>query len=362
MPRRPSRRHRTALAILSVAAGALGMPAPDAQVSTGRVDAPRPTYHWDKSWVAQLPKGRLWGSSAGAELDGNRNIWVAERCGAGSGANACGGKDVGPLVQIDPSGKYLKSIGSGVFLQPHGLHVDPEGNVWATEYGTAPGSGKGHQVHKFSPDGKLLMSLGKAGIAGAGPDLFDSPTDVVVAPNGDIFVADGHSGKNNRIVKFTKDGKFIKEWGKQGAGPGEFSEPHCIAMDSRGRVIVGDRNNNRIQIFDQEGKFIDAWTQFGRQSGLFVGKDDTLFVIDSESRNVSGQRMYNPGVPRGIRIGSLRDGKVAEFIPDTAEPVGSTGGEGIVEIDGTLITFGSTGQCQTPEACMGVAQRRYVKK
>ena len=119
----------------------------------------------------------------------------------------------------------------------------------------------------------------------------DSPTDVVVAPNGDIFVADGHTGKNNRIVKFTKEGKFIKEWGKQGTGPGEFSEPHCIAMDSRGRVIVGDRNNNRIQIFDQEGKFVDAWTQFGRPSGLFIGKDDTLFVIDSESRNVSGQRM-----------------------------------------------------------------------
>ena len=121
------------------------------------------------------------------------------------------------------------------------------------------GNGKGHQVFKFDPDGRVLMTLGKAGVSGSGPDLFDQPTDVAIGPNGDIFVTDSHrNGRNNRVVQFSKDGTFIKEWGTKGAGPGQFSEPHTIAMDSRGRLFVGDRENNRIQIFDQDGTFLDA--------------------------------------------------------------------------------------------------------
>src|SRR4029453_12761884 len=151
--------------------------------------------------------------------------------------------------------------------------------------------GKGHQVFKLSPTGKVLMTLGKAGVSGSGPDLFDQPTDVVIARNGDIFVTDSHRmevGKqgvslNNRVVKFTKDGKFVKEGGKKGSDPRELSAPHTIAMDSRGRLFVGDRENNRIQIFDQDGKLLDEWRQFGRPSGIVITKDDRIYVADSES-------------------------------------------------------------------------------
>ena len=173
---------------------------------------------------------------------------------------------------------------------------------WPTALGK---DGKGHQVFKFSRDGKLLLTLGKAGVAGAGNDEFNAPSAVFVAPNGDIFVADGHGGDTNaRIVKFARDGKFIKTWGKKGSGPGEFDMPHALAMDSQGRLFVGDRNNNRIQIFDQDGKFIAEWKQFGRPSGLFIDRNDMIYVADSESESV---RNSNPGWKRGIRVGSARD-------------------------------------------------------
>ena len=129
------------------------------------------------------------------------------------------------------------------------------------------------------------MTLGKPGEAGDGPDEFNAPSEVLVAPNGDIFVADGHGGNTNaRIVKFAKDGTFIKTWGKRGTGPGEFDVPHTLAIDSRGRLFVGDRGNNRIQIFDQDGKFIDQWAQFSRPSGIFIDKDDTIYVAEFRIR------------------------------------------------------------------------------
>ena len=129
------------------------------------------------------------------------------------------------------------------------------------------------------------MTLGKAGVSGSGPDLFDQPTDVVVAPNGDIFVTDSHrNGKNNRVVHFTKDGRFVKEWGRKGSGPGEISEPHTIAMDSRGRLFVGDRENNRIQIFDSgRGASSTSGGSSAGPSGITITRDDTIYVADSES-------------------------------------------------------------------------------
>ena len=152
------------------------------------------------------------------------------------------------------------------------------------------------------------MTLGKAGVASDAPGLFDQPTDVAVAANGDIFVTEGHLQGNNRISKFSKDGKFIKSWGKKGSGPGEFFAPHTIAIDSRGRLFVGDRSNNRIQIFDQDGRYLDTWTQWGRPSGIFIAKDDTMYVADSESYGPD-----QPGVKKGIRIGSAKDGSMQGF-------------------------------------------------
>lgn len=288
--------------------------------SGGPLAQPNP-YRAIEKW-GQLPEGRTWGSTSAVGVDRDGNIWVGERCGQ----NSCAGRTEAPILKFDPSGTLLASFGEGMFIFPHGFHVDKDGNIWMTD---AQGrDGKGHQIFKFSPDGKVLLTLGKAGEAGEGPDLFNQPSDVIVAPDGHIFVADGHgAGGNNRIVKCTSDGRFVKSWGKTGSAPGEFSDPHALAMDSRGRLFVGDRANNRIQIFDQDGRFLEEWKQFSRPSGIFIDASDVIYVADSESNT-----KRNPGWKRGIYIGSARDGKVTAFIPDPEpNPDGSatSGAEGV---------------------------------
>jgi streptogramin lyase len=228
-----------------------------------------------------------------------------------------------------------------MFVFPHGITVDREGSVWVTDGQGA--NGIGHQVFKFSPEGKVLLTLGKAGVAGDGPDTFNQPSAVAIAPNGDIFVADGHGrNSNTRIVKFTKDGKFIKAWGKRGNAPGEFDTPHAVAFDSKGRLFVGDRWNNRIQIFDQDGNFLDQWTQFSRPSGIYIDKNDVIYVSDSESRAKEGYG-HHPGWKRGIRVGSAKDGIVTAFIPDTfadPESTATSGSEGIAA-DANGVIYGA---------------------
>jgi sugar lactone lactonase YvrE len=239
---------------------------------------------------------------------------------------ACDGSNLPPILKFDSSGRLAKAFGEGLLLFPHGIHVDREGNVWVTD-GLGK-DGKGQQVFKFSPEGKVLMTLGKAGVAGSGPDEFNAPSAVVVAPNGDIFVADGHGRDTNaRIVKFSKDGKFIKTWGKKGSAPGEIDIPHALAMDSRGRIFLGDRQNNRIQIFDQDGNYIDQWFQFSRPSGVFIDKNDIIYVADSESESVARN---HDGWKRGIRVGRVSDGTVTAFIPDPVEKTtGTSAAEGV---------------------------------
>jgi sugar lactone lactonase YvrE len=235
-----------------------------------------------------------------------------------------------------------------MFNHPHGLYVDSEDNVWVTD--DHGGDGKGHQVFKFSPQGKVLLTLGRAGIAGTGPDTFNAPTDVMVAPKGDIFVSDGHGGETNaRIVKFSKDGKFITTWGQKGSGAGEFNIPHSLALDAAGRLFVADRANNRIQIFDQNGGFIAQWKQFGRPSGLFIDKSGTLYSTDSESNPAQ-----NPGFRRGITIGTASDGKVTAFIPEpTPATEGRDGGESVAVDDAGHVYVGMN-STRTVE--------RYVRK
>lgn len=275
-------------------------------------------------------EGRTWGSTAGVDIGPDGHIWAYDRCGA----NSCDGSNLAPILKFDrSSGRLLTSFGAGMFAFPHGLHVDRDGNVWVTDGQRSKDGTKGHQVFKFSPQGMVLMTLGKAGIAGRGPDTFNEPNDVITAPNGDIFVADGHSGQNpnpppntnGRIVKFTRDGTYVKEWGRLGSGPGEFRTPHALAFDARGRLFVADRGNHRIQIFDQDGKLLDTWEQFSRVSGLFIDRNDMLYAIDSESNP-----MRHPDWKTGVRIGSTKEDRVLSFIPP--HPTGSyegAAGEGV---------------------------------
>ncbi len=298
-----------------------------------RNDLPQP-YRTTRDW-GQLPAGVKWAAVTAIEPAPDGTIYVVHRCFA----NSCAGRPEAPILKYDASGKLLKTWGEGMFIFPHGATVDRSGNLWVTD---ARGeNGKGHQVFKFSPDGRVLMTLGKAGVSGSDPDLFDQPTDVLVAPSGDVFVTDSHrNGKNNRVVRFTKDGKFIKEWGKKGSGRGEISEPHTIAMDSRGRLFVGDRENNRIQIFDQDGRYLDEWRQFGRPSGIFITADDTIYVTDSESGPDSGAHEL-AGIKKGIRIGSAKDGKVTSFIEDMESTTSEHSGAEGVGVDAKGNVYGA---------------------
>ncbi len=287
----------------------LGLAALFAGAASAQNNAPNP-YDTVENW-AKLPAGRVWGAtSAVYPANDGKHIWIAERCGA----NLCVGSDLDPVMLFDQEGNVVKSFGSGMIVWPHGIFVDSDDNVWiADSVGYAPvPAGVGHTIMKFSPDGELLMKLGKEGVAGDGTDVFNKPADMVVAPNGDIFVADGHdAGGNNRIMKFSSDGRFLLQWGTTGTGVGEFQDPHALAMDSQGRLFVGDRGNSRIQIFDQEGNHLETWTQFGRPSGLYIDENDVLYSADSESN-----ARRNRGWKRGIRIGSAKDGFVTAFIPD----------------------------------------------
>ncbi len=246
-----------------------------------------------------MPAGRSWGAPSGVKMDiDGRSLWVLERCGDFNGPG-CAESDLPPVLKFDPSGRLVRSFGGGMFVFPHGLAVDHDGNVWVTD--GRGGEGKGHVVVKFSPEGEVLLTLGQPGVAGEGPYTLNRPSDVAIAPNGDIFVADGHSRMetNMRIVKYAPDGTFIKEWGRKGSAPGELNGAHGLAFDSRGRLFVADRENDRVQIFDQDGNFVDAWTQFGTPSGFYITSDDMLYVADNGA---------------GIRVGRATDGRLTAFI------------------------------------------------
>jgi len=315
-------------------AGRLG-----AQAAAPTNNLPNP-YRTIENW-AKLPEGRTWGSTSAVDIDRDgMSIWIAERCGT----NSCAGSTLDPVMKFDSTGTLVAHFGAGLMLAPHGMFVDRDGNVWVTDCACTGGRGrgrgaaasaepsgppKGHQVFEFSPDGRLLRTLGTAGGARE-PGYFFQPNDVLVAPNGDIFVSEGHSsspGSTARLLKFSKDGRLIASWGTLGNGPDEYDQPHALAMDSRGRLFVGDRGNNRIKILDQNGKLLDTWYQFSRPSGIYIDKDDNMYVADSESGSVARART---DWKRGIRVGSARDGSVRAFIPDPAvDPPSTSSAEGV---------------------------------
>jgi len=291
---------------------------------------------------AKLPGGREVGSPGGLNIDlDGEHLWAVLRCGSDGTPRGsqtyCDNSDLDPIIRFDRDGNVTTTFGKRMFSWPHGLHVDRDGNLWITEAGSAkpaqgapPGTkGIGHQVFKFSPQGKILMTLGEAGVPGNDATHFTAPSDVVTAPNGDIFVADGHNQDgNNRIVKFSKDGKFIKAFGETGHGPGQLRAPHALAMDASGRIFVADRANQRIVIFDQDGKFLTRWTQFGMPSDIVIEANGKIYVADSES-----DMNENPGWEKGIRIGDVKTGWVEYFILDTGDnPPITAGGSGAESI------------------------------
>ncbi len=301
------------------------------------------------------------GAAIGIISDGKGGVWLHHRTEP-------------PIVHFDASGKLVQSFGDGMFAQAHGFCRDRDGNFWAGDSGpftdNPAAASKSFVFYKFSPEGKVLLTLGKPGVSKAAPDSLIMPTACTIAPNGDIFIADGHWPRpsyaqqdGDRVVRFTKEGKFVGSWGKLGSGPGEFAGPHSLAVDSQGRLFVADRSNNRVQIFDRNMNYVDQWHHFGRPSGVAILKDDTLIVSDSESgATIAGPSMAidggksairNPGWHNGIRIGSAKDGSLRAFIPNTRP-------EGLEADDQGNIYGGLTGNCQFSKS--GGCLQKFVKK
>jgi sugar lactone lactonase YvrE len=327
-------------------------------------DLPNP-YATIEGW-AKMPPGRVWGSTSAVTIDKDgTSVWVAERCGA----NSCAGSTLPPVLHFDADGNLVKSFGEGLLISPHGILMDRDGNVWVIDCACTGGGGrraaapgadataatpvapvpppapKGHQIFKFRPDGTLLLTLGKPGGARE-PDFFYQPNAMAFAPDGSIFISEGHSsspGSTARVMKFSKDGTLVRSFGKLGTGPDEFDQPHALAFDSRGRLFVGDRDNNRVLIFDQDFKLLDTWTQFSRPSGIAIDAHDVIYVTDSESESISrGNGMHgHEGWKRGIRVGSARDGSVTAFIPDPVGTATNTSAAEGIAVDKNGVIYGA---------------------
>ncbi len=321
-----------ALAIAALYVEAQAQTGPNPYRTVGGLQAGQGPGLMGEAW-AKLPDGRGFGSPGGIEIDiDGEHLWAIVRCGDDGTPRGsqtyCDDSDLDPIIKFAPDGTVVTMFGSGMFSWPHGIHIDSDGNVWVTEAGESEeGADRvfGHQVFKFSPEGELLMTMGEAGVSGDGPNHFTAPSDMVTAPNGDIFVVDGHgTNGNNRIVKFSSDGTFIMAFGGTGYGPGELRGPHAIAMAPDGRLFVADRQNQRIVIFDQEGNYINRWTQFGMPSDIAIDDNGTIYVADSES-----DMTQNPGWEKGIRVGDVDTGWVDHFILDTGDnPPITQGGSG----------------------------------
>ncbi len=330
-----------------------------------RLLLPNPNPEVIRQWV-ELPDDRTWGSTAGIDIGPDGHIWTYDRCGANGLDGGCeANPEIAPVLKLDRNtGEVMENFGAGLFVLPHGLHVDDDGNVWVTDMQGNEAGTKGHQVIKFSPEGEVLLRLGKAGQPGSGPGQLNEPCDVITSRNGDIFVSDGHTGQfpdpppgsTGRILKFDKDGNFVKEWGEIGSEPGNFRTPHGLELDSKGRLLVADRGNHRIQIFDQEGNYLESYHQHGRISGLFITADDMLYAIDSESTEENHLGWLN-----GVRIGPANEDRITAFIPPHAHEarvLQGVAGEGVA-VDSEGNVYVAEGPGSRPTAGGGIT--KYVR-
>ena len=343
--------------------------APNPYYSSVPTMLPNPYQEVAKNWF-RLPEGMGWAAMDAPGVDSHGNIWAMTRCRQQTCSKFVANEAA--VFEFDSSGKYIRSIGQGLFTEPHGLFVDKDDNLWVADAGGRTGN-KGNVVDKLSPEGKVLLTLGKAGVMGGAPEnssawagsraggserrhflwRTDTPYCPGAAENGLVSTSETSEASHAGIAKFSKDGKFIKRWGKLGTGPGEFNVPHSLAMDSQGRLFVADRGNNRIQIFDQDGKFLDQWKQFGKPCGIFIDKNDVLYVADSDSVGDEWDYMYSSigntaatslirrprltdvglesQMKQGIRVGSAKTGEVTAYIPAPSINTSPYGPLGIVE-------------------------------
>jgi sugar lactone lactonase YvrE len=337
---------------LLVAAALFGCAGPgpvsnlDATPTNDLPDPSRAIAPWGK-----LPEGHAWGALNAVAVDADGvSLWVADRCGAnpdvppGESAflyDTCAGSSWAPVHKVDPEGNLITNFGAGLFVFPHKIAQDRDGNIWVVdmrsmnprEKAKSPNAKPaGHAVLKFSPEGKELAVIGTPGVAGDPPLALTEPCSIAFASNGDIYISEGHSGQNPkalpgtvaRISVFTADGGYIRSFGKLGSGPAEFRTPHDIAIDGDDRLWVADRGNHRIQILDLDGNYLAEWKQFGRPSGIAL-RGGLVYVADSESNGVAP----NPGWKRGIRIGEQSTGKLLYRIPDPLELKGTSAAEGV---------------------------------
>jgi len=238
-----------------------------------------------------LPSGWKFGRVSAVATDSAGDVYVFHR-----------GKEADPVIVFNAQGRYLRGWGRGVFVEPHGLRIDKDDNVWITDVGT-------HQVLKFSRQGELLLALGKKGIPGTDAETFNRPTDIAIAPAGEFYVSDGYG--NSRVVKFSKEGKYLFAWGKAGTSPGEFHTPHSVVVDAKGTVYVSDRENNRIHIFSPEGKYLRQWTHLGSTQNLFLTPRGQLWIlthrdsVEGGAYNTLGGRVMQVDLSSGKILGSF---------------------------------------------------------
>lgn len=270
-------------------------------------DAPPLGYHPIPAGLT-LPEGVKLGASSGVAFDAQGHLWVLNR-----------GEH--PLMEFDGAGKYLRSMGEGRYNRPHGLRIAPDGSIWTTDV-------QGHTVIKFNTAGEVVLTLGTRGQPGAwdeaaGTRLLYEPADTAFAPNGDVFVVEGHGRGEGRVLRFDRTGKFLKSWGGKGAAPGQFDQPHSILVTPQNELLVADRENHRVQVFDLDGRFLRAWAFKGLPCGLLMGPDRQLYLASGFSGqilrlNAEGKAVAMMGQPGpGPTLGNFGEAHYMAIAPNT---------------------------------------------